>query len=168
MFIALITSCSLSKDPAKKAERLVRANYRDCEKIVYVSVDTITLGDNLQYRIEQQERYVKNAESDVKMYRRLGAGYGKYIHGADSTLDMARKRLAALDSLKQSTLDIANTPAAYQVCVAYNHPNNLVWIQLTTDCTLLKMSKRREELFLNPGSDMPGYYEIYERFSVLH
>ena len=170
----MIVGCSAANNPAKKAEALVWKNYRDCEKIIMVDVDTITLGDNLDYRIEQHKRHVEESESEVKMYKRyvkefksskmLVESYKKQLHKADSSLIIAKRKLADLDSLKLATLDISGIPAAYQVCVAYNSPSNLVWIQMDADGTLLKMTKNRSELFFNPGSDMPGYFEILDRY----
>jgi hypothetical protein len=175
IFIAsVIVGCPMSNNPAKKAEHLVWRNYRDCEKIIMVDVDTITLGDNLDYRIEQHKRHVEERESEVKMYKRyvkefrsskmLVESYKKQLHKSDSSLTISKRILADLDSLKLATIDKAGIPTAYQVCVAYNSPSNLVWIQMDADGTLLKMSKNRSELFFNPGADMPGYFEILNRY----
>jgi hypothetical protein len=175
ILLALIVgACTTSSfDPAKKAARLVWRHYSDCREIIMIDVDTITLGDNLQYRIEQQKKNIEYAKSNVNMYRRrirefwsssvIASGYRKDLHRADSVLNKEKLRLADLDSLKQATLDIANTPAAYLVCVAYNSPMNLVWVQLDEYGTLLAISKRREDLYLNPGRDMPGYFEITQK-----
>lgn len=167
---ACITS---SFDPAKKAARLVWSHYSDCREILMIDVDTITLGDNLEYRIKQQQRDVEYTEADVNRYkgyikefrnnRRIANEYRRDLHKADSILSRKKLRLSALDSLKAATLDIANTPAAYLVCVAYNSPTNLVWVQLDEYGTLLVISKRREDLYLNPGRDMPGYFEITQK-----
>ncbi len=177
----LVFGCSHGDPIVDKAVRLVKSNYRDCEKIIFVKVDTVTLGDNLKYRMEQNERNIKDDESWVSIYqdriqeyRRYGSSAKRLIDGAiadlskaDSTLNMDRLRLAALDSLRLATLDIAERPTAYRVCVSYNQPTNFVWVQLAADGTFLKMSKDMNDLYLNPGEDMPGYFEIYERFSSL-
>ena len=175
LILLAVIACACSKpfDPAKKATDLVRRNYPDCEKIIMVKVDTVTLGENLQYRIERQKGFVKDAEADVARYsgyvkefrssKSIAASYRQALHHADSVLNKRRQLLFALDSLKDATLDMANTPAAYQVCVAYNYPNNLVWIQLDYDGTLLKMSKRMSDLLFSPGRDMPGYLEVLKQ-----
>lgn len=167
---SIIIGCSRSIDPAKKAVRLVRTNYPDCEKIISVDVDTITLGDKLDYRISRQIRQIEYAESQVQMYKgfvnefrgskKLSDGYKNDLQRAEEKLERSKKFLAALDSLKQATLDIANTPAAYEICVAYNYYSNKVWIQLDADGTFLTMSKSITDLLLNPGEDMPGYDEL--------
>lgn len=169
-----VCACSQPFNPAKKAARLVFRHYPDCEKILMVDVDTVTLGDNLEYRIKQQQEEVEYAENDVRMYRRwvkefrstksVADDYRKRLHDADSILNRKKLRLSALDSLKAATLDIADMPTAYQVCVAYNYPSNLVWIQMDEDGTLLKISKSIMDLFFNPGGDMPGYFEIIEKY----
>lgn len=169
-----VCACSQPFNPAKKAVRLVYRHYPDCEKIIMVDVDTVTLGTNLEYRIKQQQREVEYAEAEVDRYkgyvkefrnnRRIANDYRKWLHNADSILNRRKLRLSALDSLKAATLDIADTPTAYQVCVAYNYPSNLVWIQMDEDGTLLKISKSIMDLFFNPGGDMPGYFEIIEKY----
>lgn len=169
-----VCACSQPFNPAKKAVRLVFGHYPDCEKILMVDVDTVTLGDNLEYRIKQQQREVEYAEADVDRYkryikefrnsRRIANEYRRDLHKADSILNRRKLRLSALDSLKAATLDIAGTPTAYQVCVAYNYPANLVWIQMDKDGTLLKISKSIMDIFFNPGEDMPGYFEIIEKY----
>lgn len=170
----MVYACTSSFEPATRAEGYVWRNYPDCKKIIMVSVDTITLGDNLEYRINQQKRHIEYAKSQVRLYeglarefkqtRALATIYNNELHTADSALNIERRMLAGLDSLKRVTSDIADTPAAYEVCVAYNSPGNLVWIQLNADGTLLKMSKTRTDMLLTPGADMPGYFDIYRRF----
>ena len=176
--LLLLFGCSHSVSIEDKAIGLVKNNYRDFEKVIFVKVDTITLGDNLSYRMQQNEHSIKFGEMQVKShqdrikeYEKYGASAKSMIDGAtedlrkaESLLNRERERLNALDSLRLATLDKAAIPAAYQVCVAYNYPTNFVWIQLAPDGTLLKMSKNREDLFFNPGEDMPGYFEIWERF----
>jgi len=174
----LVSGCTLFGDPiAMKAVRLVRANYSDCEKILSVSIDTVTLGDNLDYRISQHSRNISHDEFQVKYYqdcintfKRYGSSsrsivdsYRKDLEKADSVLRQDKEILASLDSLKQATIELADTPTAYQICVCYNYATNLVWVQLAEDGTFLRMSKRMEDLLLNPGSDMPGYYDIIMR-----
>ena len=171
ILLVLITgACTTSSfDPAKKAERLVWRHYSDCREILMVDVDTVTLGDNLKFHIERQQESVRRSERDVKMYKGLvkefrsskvaASSYRKYLHRADSILNVEKLRLADLDSLRRATLDIADTPAAYQVCVAYNSPTNLVWIQFGEDGELLAMSKRMEDLYIKIGHDVPGYLE---------
>ena len=166
----LVVACTSTFNPAKKAERLVWANYRDCEKILMVDVDTITLGQNLQYRIDRQKLIIQERESDVHMYKelvkefrnspKLASDYRGGLHCADSILQKEKRRLTSLDSLKMATLSIANTPAAYQACVCYNYIGNFVWVQLELNGKVLAISKRQGDMLLNPGKDMPGYIEI--------
>lgn len=163
---------------ANKAERLVRANYPDCEKILMVDIDTITIGDNLRYRLKQQKQYLEFTEANIEMYqgaikefKQYGASgksyadeYRQKLQEEEKKLTMQKQMISALDSLKAARADISDVPAAYQICVAYNYPTNLVWIQLDAGGTLLKISKRREDMLLNPGLDMPGYFDIIEKY----
>ncbi|MBR4805877.1 MAG: hypothetical protein IK042_05200 [Bacteroidales bacterium] len=172
----LITACSTGDIITDKAVRLVKSHYRDCETILMVDVDTVTLGHNLDYRIEYVKRHVHEQEEEVARlkkeiayYKKLG-GWASFVKmyqsdlaRADSTLQLERDFLHGLDSLKQATLDIADTPTAYQVCVAYNFPSNLVWIQLDESARLLKISKNNMDMLLNPGQDMPGYLKLLDK-----
>lgn len=169
-----LVGCAGKESIADKAVRLVRTNYPNCEKIIAVEVDTITLGDNLDYRIRQRQRGVEYSQSQVDYYKgtikefnRYGASARKIVDGykddlrqAEADLEREKRFLAALDSLKQATLDIAGTPTAYEICVTYNYYSNRVWVQLDADGTFLKMSESISDLLLNPGEDMPGYIEI--------
>ena len=64
IFASLLTSCA--NDMASKAVHYVRKTYNDVDRIIGVSVDTVTLGDNLDYRIESADRYVEFAQGQVK------------------------------------------------------------------------------------------------------
>lgn len=172
----LIIGCGRG-DITSEAVRLVKKNYRDCNRIIMVDVDTITLGDNLDYRIKNTQRHIHECEMEVGQYRReiefykkqgrysksIVEMYQKHLARADSTLSLEVEFLRCLDSLKLATLDIAGTPTAYQVCVAYNYPDNLVWIQLNEFATPLKISKIQSDMLLNPGKDMPGYLELLDK-----
>lgn len=152
LFIALallLAGCSGGDFIRSRAEHFVRRTYPDVDRILYYSVDTITLGDNMNYRIEQAQRLVKEAG---------------WMDNED--LDRETARLHALDSLLAATpQDVIDTPTAYQCCIAYNVPSNLVWVQLDTYGNLLQISKDMMQLYLNPGEDLPGYFEVNKRFS---
>lgn len=152
LFIALallLAGCSGGDFIRSRAEHFVRRTYPDVDRILYYSVDTITLGDNMNYRIEQAQRFVKEAGWMDK-----------------EDLDRETARLHALDSLLAATTqDVIDTPTAYQCCIAYNVPSNLVWVQLDTYGNLLQISKDMMQLYLNPGEDLPGYFEVNKRFS---
>lgn len=64
IFASLLTSCA--NDMASKAVHYVRKTYNDVDRIIGVSVDTVTLGDNLDYRIESADRFVEFAQGQVK------------------------------------------------------------------------------------------------------
>ena len=120
-----------SESISQKAVRYARAQYSDFSKLIYVSVDTVTIGDNLDYRIEQAGR--------------LGP----------------EDRVEALDSLKASTDPaVLAKPTAYNCCVQYNYVGNFVWIQFDEFGNLLTISKDRRNWLLNPGEDAPGYLDI--------
>ena len=173
-----LIGCTHSETLQEKAVRLVSTNYPDCEKIVHIGIDTVTFGDNLDFRINQANNDVKYRNGQVEMYenyikefKRYGSsaksivdGYKKDLHRADSILAHALAWRCALDSLKQATVDIANTPTAYTINIQYNYIGNMVWVQLANDGTFLKMSKNHNELLLNPGEDMPGYFETYKKY----
>lgn len=156
---SVLISCTGGDFIRSRAEHFVRSTYRDVDKILYYSVDTVTLGDNMNYRIEQAKEHLENAQF-----------FAERLKNQDSLDDVAREaaRLQALDSLLVATEpDILNTPAAYQCCIAYNTANNLVWLQLDPYGKLLVISKDRTKMYLNPGNDIPGYLEVNERFSKL-
>ena len=154
------------------------ANYRDCEKIVYMNIDTVTFGDNLEYRISQADNDIQYKKGQVQLYKdyikefkrygrsakRVVDGYQIDLQKADSALTRAFAWRHALDSLKQATLDITTTATAYTINVQYNYVGNMVWVQLAEDGTFLAMSKRQEDLLLNPGEDMPGYFDLYMKY----
>ena len=159
LFIALallLACCSGGDFIRSRAEHFVRRTYPDVDRILYYSVDTITLGDNMKYRIEQAQRLVKEAG-----WRDKEAGWRD-----KEDLDRETARLHALDSLLAATpQDVIDTPTAFQCCIAYNVPSNLVWVQLDTYGNLLQISKDMMQLYLNPGEDIPGYFEVNKRFS---
>ena len=152
LFIALallLAGCSGGDFIRSRAEHFVRRTYPDVDRILYYSVDTITLGDNMNYRIEQAQQFVKEAGWRDK-----------------EDLDRETARLHALDSLLAATSqEVIDTPTAYQCCIAYNVPSNLVWVQLDPYGNLLQISKDMMQLYLNPGEDLPGYFEVNKRFS---
>ena len=152
----------------------MKEHFSDCENIIHVNTDTITLGDNLAHRIQQAERYVSFAKDEVERYRTWADDWEKDRFGKDYAEEHramqreAEKKLAdeeawlsALDSLMTATLDIANTPTAYTVWVQYNYVGNFALVQLSADGDLLVITKDTNRLLLNPGDDMPGYYELY-------
>ncbi len=156
----IVASCSGGDYIRSRAEYFVRHTYPDVDRILYYSVDTITLGDNMNYRIEQAKEHLKSAH-------RFAESFPSKKHLEDVVRESAR--LKALDSLRSVTApDVLETPAAYQCCVAYNTPSNLVWVQLDPYGNLLVISKDRMKLYLNPGGDIPGYFEVNDRFSILN
>lgn len=130
VLLLLCVACA-SEDIAHKAVRYVKANYNDVSEIILCSVDTVTLGDNLEYRIDQAKRF-----------------------GPEG-------RVEALDSLKASLDPaVLAKPTAYNCCVQYNYVGNFVWIQFDEFGNLLTISKDRRNWLLNPGEDAPGYLDI--------
>ena len=179
--VLFVAGCLGEDGIEETASRLIRRNYPDCQKIISINVDTVTFGDNLAYRIKQAAQSTDMARSMVEMYEDDIMEFSRYgksgksfvdarrkdLAAADSTLSLALAWQAALDSLKHETADIADTPVAYTICAQYNYVGNFVWIQLATDGTVLKISKRIEDMLLNPGYDMPGYYDLYCRYHRL-
>ena len=177
----MIVSCGLKNETIEeKAIRLVKEHYPDCERIVHVSTDTITLGNNLAYRMKQQEQSISFAKMYVDDYRYWADEYERNPYSqsyakeyrekqrdAEEKLQFEEGWLAALDSLRSATLDIADTPAAYTVWVQYNYVGNFVWVQLSANGDLLVITKNNRNLLLNPGGDMPGYYDLYCKYHGL-
>lgn len=129
--ILIVTGCISAPDMSSRAVRYARAQYGDFSKLIHVSVDTVTIGDNLDYRIEQAGRFGKEG------------------------------RIEALDSLKASLDPaVLAKPTAYNCCVQYNYVGNFVWVQLDGSGNLLTISKDRRNWLLNPGEDAPGYLDI--------
>jgi len=132
LLILLCVGCST--DMSRQAVRYVKANYSDFDQLIYCSVDTVTIGDNLDYRIERAK-----------------------IQGPEG-------RAEALDSLKASLDPaILSKPTAYNCGVQYNRVGNIVWVQLDEYGKLLTISRDRHDWLLNPGEDAPGYLDIVLR-----
>ena len=174
----ILTCCSGGDLIRSRAEHFARSTYPDVDKILYCRVDTITLGDNMNHRIEQAKESVKHAESFLESAERSAErnrrdGF-KTLYSSDTAriseykADVEREtaRLRALDSLLAATSqEVIDTPAAYQCCIAYNDPSNLVWVQLDPYGNLIQISKDMMQLYINPGEDLPGYLEVNRRFS---
>ena len=152
--VLVMAACSSGNDIKSKAESFVRSTYGDVDRILSVRVDTVTLGDNLDYRIQQTER---NMEFAAMMFR----DYGGETYEKD--LNKYKDRISALDSLKAASADILGDPAAYNCIVVYNNPSNLVWVQLDPYGNLLNITKDMEKILINPGADVPGYVQIVSK-----
>lgn len=149
--VCLMTACSGKDIITSRAEHFVRTTYNDVDRILYMGIDTVTYGDNLEYRIETARR---NMEFASMMFR----DYGGESLKAD--LEKEQRWVAALDSLKEASADILGDPVAYNCMVTYNTPGNITWVQLDTHGNLLNITKDMEKVLLNPGADVPGYREL--------
>lgn len=179
VFAALAAiACSYEDFIRANAEKYVRKVYPDVDRILHYSVDTVTIGDNMDYRIQMwQDRvdrqmgfakdFEKIAEEDKRLryidaYESARESQMKFLREAEKI----QKELNALDSLKQTlSPEVLNHATAFTCCIAYNVPSNLVWIQLDEYGNLLKISKDKLDLFLNPGADAPGYLDLIQSFS---
>ena len=179
LLAVLLAGCSGGDFIRSRAEHFVRSTYPDVDRILYYSVDTITLGDNMNYRIEQQKESVKMAESALEHaklsadrnrrdgFRSLYASDTARVRKCQEDVDRQTARLKALDSLLANTAqEVIDTPAAYKCCIAYNDPANLVWLQLDPYGNLIVITKDIMKLYYNPGNDLPGYMDIYDRFKT--
>lgn len=154
----MMAACSGKDWLSSRAEHFVRSTYNDVDRIISVRIDTVTMGENLDYRIEQTRR---NMEFASMMFR----DYGGKMYEED--LEKYKTRMASLDSLKTASSDILGTPAAYTCIVTYNDPNInpgcIVWVQLDPVGNLLNITKDPEKVLLNPGGDVPGYLQIVSK-----
>lgn len=151
-----LTACSGKDFIPSRAEHFVRRTYSDVDRIVYLRVDTVTFGDNLDYRIEQARRSMEFAAMMKRTY-----GGERY----ESDLAEEKAWVDALDSLKAATApEVLAGPVAFNCTVAYNHETNFVWVQLDPLGNLLGITKDRDEFLLNPGGDVPGYFELWKKF----
>lgn len=157
--IFLLTSCSGKDFITARAEHFVRKTYNDVDRIISVVVDTVTLGENMDYRIHQARQRM---EFSALMMREFGG------ESYEETLAKDRSWKSLLDSLKVASADVLGTPTAYNCIVTYNdpgiNPGCIVWVQLDPDGNLLNITKEPEKVLLNPGGDVPGYFEVWERF----
>ena len=133
LLLLLCVACGSESYIQKQAIRYVKANYRDVNEVIRCSVDTVTLGDNLDYRIDFSRRF-----SPDKV----------------PALDSLK---ASLDP------EILAQPTAYNCAVTYNYEGNIVWVQLDEFGGLLTISKDRHDWLLNPGQDVPGYLDVIRR-----
>ena len=147
-FLAIFTACSNKDVIASRAEHFVRSTYNDVDRVLSVKVDTVTYGDNLDYRIEQAKQ-------------RIDVVYGEEI------LAKNRAWVAVLDSLKEASGDILGQPTAFNCIVVYNDPGaspgHIVWVQLDKYGNLLNITKEPEKVLLNPGEDVPGYFDAWKK-----
>lgn len=154
----MMAACSGKDTISSRAEHFVRTTYNDVDRIISVRIDTVTLGENLDYRIQQTEH---NMEFAAMMFRDYG---GKMY---EEELAKYKVRMASLDSLKTASADILGKTAAYNCIVVYNDPNInpgcIVWVQLDPDGNLLNITKDPEKVLLNPGADVPGYLQIVRK-----
>lgn len=157
--IFLLTACSGKDLITSRAEHFVRKTYNDVDRIISVVVDTVTLGENMDYRIHQARH---GMEFSAMMFRDFG---GKTY---EESLAKDRAWVAALDSLKAVSADVLRTPAAYNCIVTYNdpgvNPGCIVWVQLDPAGNLLNITKEPEKVLLNPGGDVPGYFEVWKKY----
>ena len=100
-FSAIFPACSGKDVIASRAEHFVRSTYNDVDRIISVVVDTVTLGENLDYRIQQARH---NMEFSAMMNR----DYNGKIY--EESLAKDRAWVAALDSLKAASADVLGTP----------------------------------------------------------
>lgn len=150
--MAAFAACSMQDYIRANAEHYVRKTYSDVDRILYYSVDTVTIGDNLDHRIKQAQDLVESYRTSSIQFLR-------------DKVPVEEARLAALDSLKNALApEILNHITAYDCCVAYNVPSNLVYVQLDEYGNLLNITKDIMKKFLNPGQDAPGYFELNDRF----
>lgn len=146
--LLITAACSPGDFIRSRAESFVRSTYSDVDRILYYKVDTVTNRDNLNYRIEQAEMWVRSSS----LYDPSKA------KKEQDRLDALRDLLKTID---QSKLDDI---AAFNCTMAYNSPSNLVWVQLDKIGNLLNITKDMNKVYLNPGYDLEEYYEVNDRF----
>ena len=154
-FSAIFPACSGKDVIASRAEHFVRSTYNDVGRVLSVKVDTVTYGDNLDYRIKQARH---NMEFSAMMKRSYG---GK---AQEESLAKEKAWVAALDSLKGVSGGLLGEPTAFTCIVTYNNPSNLVWVQLDRYGNLLNITKEQKKILLNPGEDIPGYFEEWKKY----
>lgn len=166
----IVVACSESDLIESRAKHFVRRTYNDVDRIIMVDIKPVTIGDNLDYRIERAAINKGYAESSLKTAILSAEELKRYGYDYTSSVEEARARLAeetawcaALDSLKASLGEELNLVTAYNCAVAYNYPNNLVWVQIDKYGNLLKITKDARERLLNPGNDAPGYFELWKK-----
>ena len=157
-FSAIFPACSGKDVIASRAEHFVRSTYNDVERIFSVKVDTVTYGENLDYRMEQ-------ARHSMEFSAMMNRDYGGKIY--EESLAKDKAWVAALDSLKGVSGDILGEPTAFNCIVVYNDsgadPGHIVWVQLDEYGNLLNITKEPEKVLLNPGGDVPGYFDTWKK-----
>lgn len=172
-FYAIFPACSGKDVITSRVKAYVHTAFNDVDRILTVKIDTVTVGDNLDYRIEQGRQNLQFAETLLENEERNARELARYggtpntsrLEDAKSNVEREKGRVAALDSLRNALApDAIGETAAYFCCVAYNNPTNLVWVQVDPSGNLLAIDKDRMKMLINPGKDAPGYQEINERF----
>lgn len=176
-----IISCSTSHEKIReeKVMSAIQKSYSDFNNVITIMVDTVTFGDNLDFRIEQCQKDIQRITRDIEGYHRdlkddkrynyksLAEIHQRYLEESEAKLEKENLRHQALDSLKSAIGDSGEEIAAYTYCVAYNYPTNLVWVQIDALNNILVVTKDIKKLLLNPGGDVSGYYEVLERYSTI-
>ena len=155
-----------------KAEYYARKTYSDVDRIIVVNVDTVTYGDNLNYRISQANHdiefckgLIKQEKSYIEEIQRYGATHDTSdLHKYNQKLVSEIAWRNALDSLRISSSAILLEPTAFNCIIAYNGSSNYIWVQLDKEGNLQNITKDVNKVLLNPGDDIPGYLEIYQKY----
>lgn len=171
--IASIAACSMDNSLKSKAAFYATQAYGTPGTLLEYSVDTVTIGDNLNYRIQSAFKAADFAES-ILSFEEASAKELKSFGGSPDMasleksrrrVEMANGKLAALDSLKEALApEVLNQVAALTFILVYNNPGSIVYVQMDPEGNLIAVANNSDDCLINPGEDAPGYLEINERF----
>lgn len=166
-----VASCSADALKLSLVKTYARRVAPDLDKIVYVSIDTVTYADNLEYRIESLRREIQFDSLEI-VHQKFNLVYSSLRESAEKRIKELEQKMAknkafinSLDSLGKAHSDIMFTAVAYTYDIQYNYVGNFVWVQIDSQNNLLKATKDPMEVLLNPGGDVPGYMDLVLNYS---
>jgi PBP1b-binding outer membrane lipoprotein LpoB len=181
--IALLSSCA--KEPTftervkSTIEEYALKNLDDPKSYEFIELtllDSITIGDNIEYRKE----YFKPTDYAYNMLERMesevNAKYSLYskedVEKAQKDIYRKETIITAIDSLAQTLADSLNNVQAYTYLFKFRSNNKLgaltktdVYVQITPKLEILTITEDKDELKLNP-KEFPGYIELLDRLGM--
>lgn len=160
--LAIASCVGSGLDIKRTAERYAMQYFPSYGQIISYHIDTVTLGDNLAYRKERAQESLRMDESLYDLNKKSPYPIKSALEEEAKRIDRDKRWLAALDSLEAANADILDQVTAY-TCHFNFVTANTAWVQLDKYGNPLLITDRREKVFLNPGEDVPGYYELWQK-----
>jgi hypothetical protein len=182
----VLTSCNLFTDPVRKsAEAYLMENLNDPSSYEFVSLvptDTITYLENIDGRLEDFQRDLDRALSQLDFYsseiaREEALGYTssmtewftEQVETEQKNVDMNTSLVAGIDSIKTALGDRVNGVACYEYEFTYRANNamggltlNRATLQITPDNEVITVAETPGKKIVYPNN-FPGYIEFVRK-----